>query len=179
LGKEREEEHGEEFVTTTHMFSDKVLPIANKAVTNTDAGRGECDVENFDMIVQDLNTIAEYFTPKIQSNMQGLLDLPVDTSDKRLIKFSLRFHSDKSSCSWRRHQSCEQSVSRNSQENTMSLYKMQRAHRNSTIFFDVCHVRSDGSVGDLSVILLTTSDLPDDVHRIADGSFCIAPSKHP
>jgi hypothetical protein len=50
------------------MFSDKVLPIANKAVTNTDAGRGECDVENFDMIVQDLNTIAEYFTPKIQSN---------------------------------------------------------------------------------------------------------------
>jgi hypothetical protein len=64
LGKEREEEHGEEFVTTTHMFSDKVLPIANKAVTNTDAGRGECDVENFDMIVQDLNTIAEYFTPK-------------------------------------------------------------------------------------------------------------------
>jgi hypothetical protein len=29
------------------------------------------------------------------------------------------------------------------------------------------------------VILLTTSDLPDDVHRIADGSFCIAPSKHP
>jgi hypothetical protein len=53
------------------MFSDKVLPIANKAVTNTDAGRGECDVENFDMIVQDLNTIAEYFTPKIQSNMQG------------------------------------------------------------------------------------------------------------
>jgi hypothetical protein len=46
----------------------------------------------------------------------------------------------------------------------------------STIFFDVCHVRSDGSVGDLSVILLTTlRSLPDDVHRIADGSFCIAP----
>jgi hypothetical protein len=31
---------------------------------------GECDVENFVLIVQDLNTIAEYFTPK-QSNMQG------------------------------------------------------------------------------------------------------------
>jgi hypothetical protein len=63
----------------------------------------------------------------------------------------------------------------------MSLYKMQRRIETeySTIFFDVCHVRSDGSVGDLSVILLTTSDLPDDVHRIADGSFCIAPSKHP
>jgi hypothetical protein len=128
------------------MFSDKVLPIANKAVTNTDAGRGECDVENFDMIVQDLNTIAEYFTPKIQSNMQGYyLTFQLILRKKVMIKFSLRFHSDKSSCSWRRHQSCEQSVSRNSQENTMSLYKMQRrASKRNTVqyssMFAMCAV---------------------------------------
>jgi hypothetical protein len=48
--------------------------------------------------------------------MQGLLDLPVDTSDKGYDKIFFKFHSDKSSCSGRRHQSCEQSVSRNSQE---------------------------------------------------------------
>jgi hypothetical protein len=92
LGKEREEEHGEEFAYNP-MFSDKVLPIANKAVTNTDAGRGECDVENFDMIVQDLNTIAEYFTPKIQSNMQGYyltfqLILQIKGYDKIFFKVS-------------------------------------------------------------------------------------------
>jgi hypothetical protein len=38
----------EEFAYHNPMFSDKVLPIANKAVTNTDAGRVRCDVENFD-----------------------------------------------------------------------------------------------------------------------------------
>jgi hypothetical protein len=60
----------EEFAYHNPMFSDKVLPIANKAVTNTDAGRVSVMLKTL-MIVQDLNTIAEYFTPKIQSNMQG------------------------------------------------------------------------------------------------------------
>jgi hypothetical protein len=66
------------------MFSVKSF-IANKAVTNTDAGRVSVMLKTLILIVQDLNTIAEYFTPKIQSGYaRVLLDLPVDTSDKRL-----------------------------------------------------------------------------------------------
>jgi hypothetical protein len=66
----------------------------------------------------------------------------------------------------------------------MSLYKMQRAcieTEYSTIFFDVCHVRSDGSVGDLSVILLTISDLSRTMFTVSlmDRSASRPPSKHP
>lgn len=94
---------------TSHnpMYDSVPMPVATKIVKKTEFGDDECDIEDFDQIVEDLDILAEQFSDRdVLDYARVLLGIPSDdtVSEKSMHtkiyrKITMLLHSDKTKCS--------------------------------------------------------------------------------